>query len=180
MNQALQTEMKSHAPQAPVTAADLMTQNPSSIRDAATVWDAICFLTSKGFSAAPVINDAGRPVGVLSRADIIIHNREMARHLQAPQAATSSPVPHAVEPDLTPVRHVMTPFVILAAPETPAEEAARQMVSCKVHRLFVVDNDGILVGVLSAMDLLRHFGRAAKADVLPMLDEEYAAEDMGQ
>src|SRR5262249_21708562 len=52
------------------TAADLMTPNPVSIRDVATVREAVALLTDKGFSAAPVIDQAGRPIGVLSRADI--------------------------------------------------------------------------------------------------------------
>jgi CBS domain-containing protein len=30
------------------------------------------------------------------------------------------------------------------------------MVALKVHRLFVVDADGVLVGVISALDVLRH------------------------
>jgi CBS domain-containing protein len=33
---------------------------------------------------------------------------------------------------------------------------AEQMVALNVHRLFVVSRDGILVGVISALDLLRH------------------------
>jgi CBS domain-containing protein len=167
MNQLLQSKAKNHA--APVQVADLMTPNPSSIRDTASVWDAICFLTGKGFSAAPVVDDAGRPVGVLSRADIISHNRDMARHLRASQ--TSVPMVNC-EADPTLVRVIMTPFVILAAPETPAEEAARQMVTCKVHRLFVVGDGGGLIGVLSALDLLRHFGATPRPDVFPLLDEE--------
>src|SRR5262245_39936374 len=60
------------------TAADLMPPNPVSIRTGATVQEAVAFLTDRGFSAAPVIDAAGRPVGVLSRADIVVHDRERA------------------------------------------------------------------------------------------------------
>jgi CBS domain-containing protein len=58
------------------TAADLMVPNPVSIRAGATVKEAAAFLTDKGFSAAPVIDEAGRPVGVLSQSDIVVHDRE--------------------------------------------------------------------------------------------------------
>src|SRR5690606_26266365 len=44
------------------TAADLMTPSPVSISQHATVKEAAAFLTTRGFSAAPVIDDAGRPV----------------------------------------------------------------------------------------------------------------------
>jgi CBS domain-containing protein len=30
------------------------------------------------------------------------------------------------------------------------------MVGLKVHRLFVVDQSGLLIGVISALDVLRH------------------------
>ena len=60
------------------TAADLMTPNPLSIRQNATVKEAAAFLTDRRISAAPVIDEAGRAVGVLSRADIVVHHRQEA------------------------------------------------------------------------------------------------------
>src|SRR5947209_3051716 len=62
------------------TAADLMTPNPVSIRADATVTEAIALLADKGFSAAPVIDAAGQPVGVVSRTDILLHEREQSPH----------------------------------------------------------------------------------------------------
>ena len=55
------------------------------------------------------------------------------------------------------VRDLMTPALLAVAPETPLASVAEQMVTGNVHRLFVVDEDGVLVGVISALDLLRHF-----------------------
>src|ERR1700748_1747470 len=70
-----------HATRAPLagrTAADVMTPNPLSIRESASVAEPLRFLTNKGFSAARVIDERGRPIGVLSRADILVFNRERA------------------------------------------------------------------------------------------------------
>src|SRR6185437_13275189 len=58
------------------TAAELMTANPLSVRESATLAEAVRFLADKGFSAAPVIDERGRPIGVLSRADILIFDCE--------------------------------------------------------------------------------------------------------
>src|SRR5438046_2819594 len=58
------------------TAAELMVANPVSMRDKATIQEVVALLTDKGFSAAPVIDAAGRPIGVVSRADIVAHDRE--------------------------------------------------------------------------------------------------------
>jgi CBS domain-containing protein len=52
---------------------------------------------------------------------------------------------------------IMTPAIFAVAPETPAAEVAGQMVDLNVHRLFVVDHDNVLIGVISALDLLRYF-----------------------
>ena len=60
--------------------------------------------------------------------------------------------------DRATVRDVMTPAIFGVAPDTPAAEVVREMVALKVHRLFVVDSAGVLVGVISALDILRHLG----------------------
>src|SRR5207237_5413029 len=57
------------------TAADLMTEHVISIPEFAPLHEAIAVLTDRGFSGAPVINEAGRPVGVISRSDILVHDR---------------------------------------------------------------------------------------------------------
>jgi CBS domain-containing protein len=134
------------------TAADLMTPNPVSIRDTATIAEAVSLLTDKGFSGAPVIDQAGRPIGVLSRADILAYDRERAQRPE-PAVAHESEVGKAVP---TQVRDLMTPAVFSVAPETSASKVVGEMLALQVHRLFVVDKSGVLVGVISAQDVLRH------------------------
>lgn len=60
------------------TAADLMTPSPLSIPAATSVAEATAFLIARDFNAAPVIDEAGRPVGVLSMSDILIQHRPVA------------------------------------------------------------------------------------------------------
>jgi CBS domain-containing protein len=139
------------------TAEELMTSNPVSISDQATVGEALALLTDKGFSAAPVIDQAGRPVGVLSRTDLLIHQREATPRLRV--SADEAVVPegfHVEEVDATPVHEVMTPVVFSVAPDTPSTEVVQQLLGLNVHRLFVIDDTGVLVGVISTSDVLRH------------------------
>ena len=131
------------------TAADLMTPNPVSLRAAASVPEAVAMLTDRGFSAAPVIDEAGHPLGVVSRADILVHDREKAT------SAHGAPGPPAGAEDATRVRDIMTPVVFTVGLHAPAREAVEQMLALKVHQLFVVDREGALVGVISALDVLR-------------------------
>lgn len=140
------------------TAADLMTPNPISVRDTATLREAVTMLAAKGFSAAPVIDAAGRPVGVFSRSDMLIHDR--VRMDRPPLPDDSEPVDLTLESDPGDesllVRDLMTPVVFSATPETPAARIVDDLVGLHVHQLFVVDRAGVLVGVISALDVVRH------------------------
>jgi CBS domain-containing protein len=150
------------------TAADLMTPNPASIGQDATVKEAAAFLSNRGFSAAPVGDHAGRPIGVLSRADIVIHYRHQPKdvppvpdYYQRTDLATPSgePLPGGSQEEganQTRVRDIMTPVVFSVSAEAPARRVVGDMVGLRVHRLFVVDRSGVLVGVISALDVLRH------------------------
>ncbi len=151
-------------PQA-TTAQDLMSPNPVSIEESATIREGVAFLVDKGFSAAPVIDRAGRPVGVLSHTDVLVHDREQVHHLAMPQYYRGADLTtekeladgfQIEEVDQTPIKEIMTPVVYSVLPDAPVTEVINQMVGLKVHRLFVVDVDGVLVGVISTMDVLRH------------------------
>jgi predicted transcriptional regulator len=121
-------------------AQDLMTLNPISISGRTSVRDAATFLMRRRIGAAPVINDAGWPIGVLSRTDILDAAADALLGTQAP---------------LT-VCEVMTPAVYSVHCDTPLAEVCQRMLDLKVHRLFVTDHEGVLVGVISALDVLRH------------------------
>ena len=60
-------------------AEDLMTPNPISIRAWEQIRESVASLAGKGFSAAPVIDEAGRPIGVLSRSCFPIHDRKSGK-----------------------------------------------------------------------------------------------------
>jgi CBS domain-containing protein len=150
------------------TAADLMKPNPISIAETAVIQEAITLLTDRGFSAAPVIDEAGRPVGVISRTDILVHDREQGG-MQRPDLVyddwedLDSQLGENVfqgfqvrDVDRTRVRDIMTPAVFCVSPETPVREVVSQLLKLNVHRLFVVDDKGVLVGVISARDILQH------------------------
>jgi CBS domain-containing protein len=145
------------------TARDLMTANPLSLRETATVREGLAFLIDKGISGAPVIDEAGRPVGVLTQTDLLIHDREAVEHLPAPEVDYGTPLPRSwwdefqiEKVDATPVRELMTPAVFSVAVDAPAWTVIEEMRELNVHRLFVIDGNGVLVGVISAMDILRH------------------------
>ena len=151
------------------TAADLMTVNPVSLHDKASVAEAVALFTDKGFNVAPVIDDFGRPVGVLSSSDIVVHDREKVAYL-APAESTGHEgvTTKAGEPpgqgfqvektDPTRIRDMMTPTVFAVTAESSAAGVVAKIVELGVHHLFVVNRDGVLVGVISSLDVLRKLG----------------------
>jgi CBS-domain-containing membrane protein len=139
------------------TAADIMTANPVSLRADATVREAIALLTDRSIGAAPVIDEAGRPTGVVSKSDILLHDRENGTHLAAERKRMPEAF-HVEEADSATVGDIMTPVLFAVSPETSAEEVVRQLLTLKVHHLFVVDDTGVLVGVISTSDVLRRLG----------------------
>jgi CBS domain-containing protein len=151
-------------------AKDLMTPHPISIRRDATIRQALEMLTDCGFGAAPVIDERGHPVGVISRTDILIHQRECRTHTGAARCAGSAydctdwdliPEPLSSE-DLsletispTTVSEIMTPAIFTVALDTPALEVVSRIVELKIHHLFVSNDDFAIVGVISPLDVLR-------------------------
>jgi CBS-domain-containing membrane protein len=96
-------------------------------------------------SAAPVINEAGRAVGVVSLSDIVRHSA----------GGESTP------PMDQPVRTIMNDEVFFVRPEAPIDNVIDDLLHCKVKRLFVADENGVLVGVISATDVLRYLNSLA-------------------
>jgi len=155
-----------------LAAADIMAPNPISIAATANVQEALMLLTDKNFSAAPVIDDGGRPVGVISRSDLLIHDREQGRkvplspdyYLDHDVAAGAREVPEGFQiesVDRTTVDDIMTPAVFSVRRDTPVSKVVSEMIGLHVHRLFVTDDEGTLVGVISTMDILKNL-RPAK------------------
>jgi CBS domain-containing protein len=141
-----------------------MTSNPVSIHRDATVREAVALLADRSFGAMPVIDEAGRPIGVVSRTDILIHEREYVHHAGMRDDTDWDVFPEPSWPEgfsievtnPTTVAEIMTPAVFTVSLETPAREVVRRMRQLKVHHLFVVDGDLALVGVISPLDVLRH------------------------
>jgi predicted transcriptional regulator len=125
------------------TAADLMTRSPVSLGEGATIAEAVNCLTERGISGAPVIDEAGRPVGVLTESDLVVHCKE---GLAGKKAA---------DDDRALVCDLMTPAVFTIRTDAAATTVIEHMRALNVHRIFVVDEAGILVGVITSLDILR-------------------------
>lgn len=139
--------------------ADYMSTKIVSLAPESTVRDAERVLAEHGIGGAPVLDERGCVLGVVSQRDLV---RIEATPATAGETGTFytdmeelrdlAEVP--VERHGTPVETIMNRSVLEISPQADVAEAARTMREHRVHRLLVTE-DGVLVGILSALDLLR-------------------------
>lgn len=122
---------------------DLMTPTAVSVRPGTTFKEIARVLDEYDITAVPVVDDDGRPIGVVSEADLL-------------RKQTSGGVGNTAG-------ELMTSPAVVAEPEWNAVRAARTMESRKIKRLPVVDGDGRLIGVISRSDLVQLFLRQDRA-----------------
>lgn len=139
-----------------IKAKDVMTTRVVTLVPDATIGEASRLFEQAGISGAPVVGPGRKLLGVLSRTDIVRHH-DQARRGEVPAfyqegGAVLFTTPVA-SPGDTRVAEVMTPAVLTALEDTPVEELARFMVGKRIHRVVIV-RDGVLRGIVTAMDLL--------------------------
>jgi len=109
-------------------------------------------LADRDVASAPVVDDDGRLVGIVSELDLL------AQDVPPDPLARISPVPPDTAPLPATVRDVMTREVIALPPSADAALFLRHMLLDRVVCIPVVEDDRV-VGVVSRRDLLRLFAR---------------------
>lgn len=114
-------------------------------------------LRSRRISAFPVIDDAGRVVGVVSEGDLLVKEA-----VNADGTSLLAALRHVREDDKVAgitAGDLMTAPAVTVGPDAPVEQAARLMYDRRVKRLPVVNSAGRLVGIISRVDVLAVFSR---------------------
>ncbi|HUO86782.1 MAG TPA: CBS domain-containing protein [Thermoanaerobaculia bacterium] len=146
----------------PITAADLMNPDVLTVPDDMSVRDLARFLVDNDITGAPVEDDAGRLVGVVSVFDIarLLGEDEDDFELEegegerANGASDDDGLDEAGgDEDELLVEDIMTPAVWSVTEEATVPEVASLMLKEHLHRLLVVREEEP-VGIISTSDLL--------------------------
>ncbi|MDF3299082.1 CBS domain-containing protein [Streptomyces tropicalis] len=121
---------------------DLMTPAAVSVQPGTPLKEIVRLLDEYDITAVPVVED-GRPVGVVSEADLV-----RKQTLPGPERTAGE---------------LMSSPAVVAAPGWSAVRAARTMEQHRIKRLPVVDDDGVLIGIVSRSDLVQLFLRRDRA-----------------
>ena len=147
----------------PITAADVMNPNVLLVQEDMTLDELANFLVDNEISGAPVEDEAGRLVGVVSVTDV-------AQAVAADRSPGSNPDFYVHEwggvltrdsvRDLGAgsaelrVRDIMTPTVYSVDEQTGIPEVAETLIKSHIHRLLVTRGGERVVGILTSSDLL--------------------------
>lgn len=118
-----------------VVIGEHMSDGAICVRDTLDVARLRSLLRAEGITGVPVVDAEGRPIGVVSRSDLVYHR-------------------HGTVAD------VMTKDVLALSERASLFEAAALMAYEGVHRVVVIDDDGRVVGVVSALDVAAWVARA--------------------
>lgn len=147
-------------------ARDIMTPNPIVLKRGVSVKKAAEIFTEKGIGGAPVVDDEGRIVGMVSSTDLImrdvrlryptvIHVLDSFIYLPNPAQRFNEELRKAVGAR---VEDVMNERVVAVDPDATIEDVATLMVDHHVDRVPVVE-DSKPIGIITKADIVRTISR---------------------
>ena len=152
---------------------DVMTTRVVAVRKTATFKEMILLMRKFRVSAFTVIDDAGRVIGVVSQADMLNKEADLATG-PGPLSGILRFRDHDKAAGVT-AAELMTSPPLTVSPSTPLTEAARLMRDHRVKRLPVINATGHLIGIISRTDVLSVFTRP-DADIHREANEAAIAE----
>ncbi len=120
---------------------EIMVRDVVAVDCDASWQDALELMLEKRVGGCPIVDEEDRVVGIITEKD-------MLKYLANQKKLDGY------------VRDYMTTGVITANPETTIEEAMKIMISKKIRRLPVI-KDGIMLGLITAREILRYFTKEA-------------------
>ena len=155
------------------TVKDVMTTQVVAVGPTASFKAMVVKMRRSRVSALPVVDGEGRVIGVVSEADMLNKEADLDT-----EPGTLSGILRFGEREkgagVTAAELMTTPSVTIG-PGAPLAEAARLMRDRRIKRLPVVNDTGLLIGIISRADVLRIFARP-DADIRREAEEEVIAE----
>jgi CBS domain-containing protein len=153
-------------------ARDVMTSPVITVQPFVSVKDVAKVMLQKHISAVPVVDEAGKLVGIVSEGDLMRRpetgtERQPRRWLllfSEQQLAIDYVKAHA-----TKVADIMTREVVTASPDTPLNEIATLLERNSIKRVPIVQN-GQLVGIVSRANLIQALAVESKGLDVPVAD----------
>lgn len=144
------------------TVTDFMTSNPITVTPTTPLKDALQILVREKISGLPVVDEAGKLIGVISDSDLMWQETgaETPPYIMFLDGLIFLKNPARYEKELhkalgQTVKEVMSDKPISTTRDRLLREAAQLMHDKHVRRLPVVDEENKVIGILSQGDIIR-------------------------
>lgn len=142
----------------PLTVSDVMSRAIVSAYEGALFKEIAAALDRNSINAVPVIDEGHKVVGVVTASDLLArigHVRPVPRGHRLTGRSETSRKEHGAT-----AKELMTAPAITVSPSTSIAEAARHLARYRIRSMPVVDRDGVLIGMVSRVDLIKLFLRS--------------------
>ncbi len=143
-------------------AKDVMVREPVCVEPDMNIRQLARLFDENEISGAPVVDTMGRVIGIVSKTDLIRRCSEGLRD-QAPGYLFEAIFEQSGEDEevipepLVVVGDFMEDEPVTVSPEEPVWKIAAAMADDRIHRVIVVDRDRVPVGIITSLDVLRHY-----------------------
>lgn len=141
-------------------ARDVMSPEPVNVEPSMTLSQLARVFEENDISGAPVVDEEGRLIGIVSKTDLIRRCTEGT--VEVPPAyffevlcEQSDEDEQRAPEDQVFVEDIMTEDPVSVGPDTPVAGVAKLMCDGRLHRIVVVDDERFPVGIVTNLDLLR-------------------------
>lgn len=136
---------------------EVMTRDLVAVPPTAGYKEIAELLHRQRISAVPVIDEEGRPVGVISEGDLLPKEAEFAALHRGAWVDARHPVRDLRRVEAVGAADLMSSPVVTITPDASVALAARRMRDARVKRLIVVGPDGRAMGLISRADIIAVF-----------------------
>jgi CBS domain-containing protein len=140
--------------------------------------EVVARLAEHRVSAAPVVDEAGRVLGIVSEADLLLKEEFPDPDQDIPLVWTKRRRLERAKATGSTARDLMTVALVAISPDATVAQAARRLHRAQIKRLPVIGEGGRLVGIISRGDLLKVFNRPDHAIQREILDHVIVGEFM--
>ncbi|EGJ29217.1 MULTISPECIES: CBS domain-containing protein [Moorena] len=144
------------------TVAEVMTRDPIVVQPETPIKEVIKIIAEQSISGLPVVNEAGKLVGVISETDLLWQETgvEPPVYIMFLDSVIYLENPARYDQELhkalgQTAGEVMTGHPMSIKPDQPLRKAAKLMQEKSIHHLPVTDEAEQVIGILSSGDIVR-------------------------
>lgn len=155
--------------------SEIMTAPVLVLREDMTLREATILMADRGIAGAPVVNEHGDMVGLLSESNILEY--AASKECLGPECHTLSfltlPYERIVRDEAlchkyksigdAKIKAAMNDEVVSISPDDELSKAMETLVRFRINRIPVVDKDGKLIGIVARQNILLSLCRDARA-----------------